>query len=62
MDDLAKLERLFKNGYILAGPLIQLSEYTSESIERVVSFFNIGLDQKKTESFYYLLVTGQIYQ
>lgn len=46
MDGLAKLERLFKNGYILAGPLIHLSEYTSESIERVVSFFNIELDQK----------------
>lgn len=46
MDDLAKLERLFKSGYILGGPLIHLSEYTSESIERVVSFFNIELDQK----------------
>ena len=46
MDGLAKLERLFKKGYILDGPLIHLSDYTSESIERVVSFFNIELDQK----------------
>jgi hypothetical protein len=42
MDDKAELERLLTDGYLIHGPIINLSDHTPESIRKAHTFFKIG--------------------
>ena len=46
MDELEQFEQFLADGYLLCGHVIRLSEYTSGSIDKAHSFFDMKIDRE----------------